>query len=101
MGRFRPNLVISGCEPFAEDSWRRIRIGTVAFDVVKPCSRCVFTTVDPDTGDEHPDGERLRTLMSFRRDSNKGVLFGQNLVARGEGFVQLGDPVRILESRDA
>ncbi|MCH2185150.1 MOSC N-terminal beta barrel domain-containing protein, partial [Myxococcota bacterium] len=50
MARFRPNLVVSGCEPFAEDDWSRIRVGSLEIDVVKPCDRCSVTTVDPTTG---------------------------------------------------
>jgi uncharacterized protein YcbX len=61
MNRFRPNLVISGCEPFAEDSWDSIRIGTIAFRVVKPCDRCIVTTVEQTTGIRSK--EPLQTLV--------------------------------------
>jgi uncharacterized protein YcbX len=97
MWRFRPNLVFTGAQAFAEDDWRRIAIGEVHFDVVKPCARCVFTTVDPASGEKHPDGEPLRTLTSFRRHPELGVLFGQNLVARNPGIVQHGDPIQVLD----
>lgn len=93
--RFRPNLVVDGCAPHAEDGWRRIRIGTVEFDVVKPCVRCVFTTVDPERGERDPDGEPLRTLLTYRR-TPKGVTFGQNLIPRGTGTLRIGDPVTVL-----
>ncbi len=94
MRRFRPNLVVSGSEPFAEDHWRRIRIGQVEMEVVKPCSRCVVTTVDPDTG--IPQGpEPLRTLATFRRRDNK-VYFGQNVVHRGPGRLRVGDTVQVI-----
>ena len=96
MARFRPNLVVDGCEPFAEDGWRRLRIGTVELAVVKPCARCVFTTVEPETGRRDPDQEPLRTLSTFRRTGRK-VLFGQNLVVRRPGTVRLGDTVEFLE----
>jgi uncharacterized protein len=94
MLRFRPNLVIAGTEAHAEDSWRSIRIGDVRFDVVKPCSRCVLTTVDPESGTFDPAGEPLRTLIGYRRTSN-GVMFGQNLIARSFGAIRLGDEVEI------
>jgi uncharacterized protein len=97
MVRFRPNLVISGSEPFAEDTWARIRIGTVEFALVKPCARCVLTTVDPERG-EFGGKEPLRTLAKFRRDGDK-VLFGQNLIPRGSGLVRVGDQVEVLEAR--
>ena len=60
MLRFRPNLVVTGTQPHAEDSWKRIRIGALEFDVVKPCVRCVFTTVDFERGQFDPSGEPLR-----------------------------------------
>lgn len=96
MRRFRPNLVIAGCEPHAEDGWRRIRIGEIAFDVVKPCIRCVFTTVDPERGERDPAGEPLRTLKAYRR-SGDGVAFGMNLIARGAGVLRVGDRVEVLQ----
>lgn len=98
MLQFRPNLVVQGGVPHIEDGWRRIRIGDVAFDVVKPCTRCVFTTVDPVSGERDPSGEPLRTLMTYRR-MGKGICFGQNLIARGTGTLRVGDPVSVLEHR--
>lgn len=93
--RFRPNLVISGCIAHAEDGWRRIAIGGIAFDLVKPCSRCAFTTVDPDRGERDADGEPLRTLTRYRR-SGDGVTFGMNLIPRGAGVLRLGDTAEVL-----
>ncbi len=92
MARFRPNLVIAGVDAHAEDSWRRVRIGAVAFDVVKACVRCIFTTVDTDTGIFDPAREPLNTLLTYRR-SPKGVTFGMNLIARARGRLREGDPV--------
>jgi uncharacterized protein len=92
---FRPNLVLEGCEPFAEDAWRRLRVGSVELEVVKPCARCVFTTVDPRTGVKAADGEPLRTLATFRRREGR-VLFGQNAVVRRPGTIQVGDAVEVL-----
>lgn len=66
MEQFRPNLVVSGASAQEEDRWKVIRIGDVVFDVVKPCSRCIFTTVSPEKGQKHPAGEPLKTLQSFR-----------------------------------
>jgi len=95
MRRFRPNLVVRGCQPYAEDRWRRIRIGDIQFRVVKPCSRCIITTVDPDTGQRDGD-EPLRTLRRYRQGDNK-VFFGQNLIHDDTGRLQLGDPVEVVE----
>ena len=96
MSRFRPNLVVDGCEPFAEDGWKRLRIGTVELAVVKPCARCVFTTVDAETARTDPHQEPLRTLTTFRRIDGK-VMFGQNVVVRRAGTVRIGDTVEVLE----
>ncbi|PLX62226.1 MOSC domain-containing protein [Sedimenticola selenatireducens] len=94
MIRFRPNLVVSGCEPYAEDGWRRIRIGKVIFRVAKPCSRCVIPTINPETGEKGV--EPLRTLNRYRREGNK-VYFGQNLLHDGAGELKLGSVVEVLE----
>lgn len=94
MQRFRPNLVVSGCEPFAEDRWRVIRIGGVVFRVVKPCARCAITTIDPETALRSP--EPLRTLAGYRRHNNM-VMFGQNLIHDGPGRLEAGMAVEVLE----
>lgn len=94
MDRFRPNLVLGGTEAFEEDGWKRVRIGELEFRVVKPCSRCVITTVDQSTG-EKTGREPLATLATFR-DSPAGVLFGQNLIHSGPGTVRVGDAVEVL-----
>ncbi|GGO79627.1 hypothetical protein GCM10011348_14370 [Marinobacterium nitratireducens] len=96
MAQFRPNLVISGSDAFAEDSWRRIRIGSLELEPVKPCARCVLTTIDPVTAERHPRQEPLRTLTGYRRDSEGQVNFGQNLVPLGEGVLEVGMEVEIL-----
>lgn len=96
MARFRPNLVVAGAAPFAEDGWKRIRIGGTTFRLAKPCERCVFTTVDPDTGHKALDQEPLRTLAKFRKAPD-GVLFGQNVIAEGETELVVGMPVEVLD----
>lgn len=102
MEQFRPNLVVAGAAAWEEDSWKVVRIGDVVFDVVKPCSRCVFTTVSPERGQKHPAGEPLATLQSFRTACDSGdVDFGQNLIARSSGVVRVGDEVEILATGPA
>jgi uncharacterized protein YcbX len=96
MNRFRPNLVVAGADPFAEDAWRRIRIGTVTFRVAKPCPRCVMTTVDQSLG-AMAGTEPLRTLATFRRNAEGQVDFGQNLLHAGTGRLQVGMPVELLD----
>ncbi len=98
MDRFRPNLVVAGCGPFAEDGWKRIRIGKIVFRVAKPCSRCVITTTDQATGERA--AEPLRTLAQYRRDPTEptDVNFGQNLIHETKsGSLRVGDPVEVLE----
>ena len=97
MRRFRPNLVVDGDVPYAEDRWQRFRVGEVEFAGVKNCSRCVFTTVDPDRGIKSPDKEPLRTLSTYRRRPQGGVFFGQNLIPRSGGVIRVGDPVSLLD----
>lgn len=94
MDRFRPNLVVSGCAPFAEDAWRRIRIGGIAFRVVKPCSRCVIPSIDPLSAEK--DAAILRVLRGYRQRDNK-IYFGQNLIAESSGEISLGMTVEVLE----
>ena len=93
MQRFRPNLVVSGCQAFAEDGWQRIRIGQIEFRVAKACSRCIIPTIDPQTGER--GREPLQTLMSYRKRDNK-TYFGQNLVHEQCGQLELGMPVEVL-----
>ncbi|KPC80880.1 MOSC domain-containing protein [Streptomyces sp. NRRL S-4] len=93
MDRFRPNVVVDGGAPWAEDSWRRIAIGEVAFRLVKPCGRCVVTAIDQRTAERGK--EPLRTLARHRRDG-KHLLFGQNMIPEGTGVIRTGDPVRVL-----
>ncbi|WP_308252106.1 MOSC N-terminal beta barrel domain-containing protein [Pseudonocardia sp. KRD291] len=98
MIRFRPNVVVSGFAPFAEDGWRRVRIGDALFRVPKGCARCVLTTVDPDTAEKGK--EPLATLGRHRR-FDKGVWFGVNLIPDDPGAeIRVGDPVEILDSAD-
>ncbi|WP_256008948.1 MOSC domain-containing protein [Desertivirga xinjiangensis] len=93
MNRFRPNIVISGTEPFEEDIWNEIQISDVRFKVAKPCARCVLTTVDQDTAIRNK--EPLLTLSKYRSLDNK-VLFGQNLLALNEGHIKTGARVEVL-----
>jgi len=92
MDRFRPNIVFSGGQPYVEDSWKKIRIGAVEFQVVKPCARCVLTTIDQETGLQGK--EPLKTLAGYRTLGNK-VYFAQNMVALETGTIRIGDQIRM------
>ena len=88
--RYRPNLVIAGADPFAEDHWRTLRIGDTCIELVKPCARCVMVNNDPATG--RSGTEPLATLARTRKFANK-VIFGQNALVRGGGTLLVGQPV--------
>lgn len=94
MNRFRPNIVISGGVPYIEDSLKSVRIGAVVFGVVKPCARCVITTIDQSTGVQGK--EPLATLAKYRK-TKKGVMFGQNIIHDKSGIIKVGDVVEVLE----
>jgi uncharacterized protein YcbX len=93
MDRFRPNLVFSGGEAYAEDQFKQLQIGEVEFQVVKPCARCVMITVDQEKGTKGK--EPLATLATYRSQGSK-VYFGQNAVALTQGIVRVGDPIQQL-----
>jgi uncharacterized protein YcbX len=93
MNRFRPNIVVKGCDPFAEDTWNRIRLGNVELAVVKPCARCVVTTIDKETLEQRK--EPLKTLGRYRKHE-LGAIFGQNVIPLNEGNIQLGMTVEVL-----
>ncbi|WP_307828046.1 MOSC N-terminal beta barrel domain-containing protein [Nocardioides sp. SYSU D00038] len=96
MARFRPNVVVSGAEPWAEDDWRRIRIGDAVFRAVKGCDRCVMTTIDPDTAVR--EKEPIASLARVRRWDG-ATWFGVNLVPDTPGAtLRVGDPLEVLEA---
>lgn len=97
MNRFRPNLVVTGCDAFAEDTWAQIRIGEVVFSVEKGCDRCSIPGVDQATG--VASKEPLPTLAAYRRWQGK-IWFGQNLLQTGLGTLRVGDPVEILAYKE-
>ena len=94
---FRPNLVIAGCAPFAEDTWPRIRVGDVVLRSGGPCARCIVTTTNQQTAERGK--EPLRTLATYRRDADDStnVNFGQNFIHETKrGSLAVGAPVEIL-----
>jgi uncharacterized protein len=95
MNRFRPNVVVAGYPPWAEDGWtgRRIRIGAVDFRIAKPCARCVVTTTDQTTGER--GGQPLK-MLAARRRFGQDLVFGQNLIPDSPGHIRIGDPTEII-----
>ncbi len=110
MDRFRPNLVVDGCAPYAEDAWREFRIGEITFVGEKPCTRCSVTTVDQQTGVRGT--EPLATLATYRKTAD-GVIFGTNVTHRGPGEcdatgticgtreIAIGTPIEVLERSES
>jgi uncharacterized protein YcbX len=93
MERFRPNLVVTGGEPWAEDGWRTLRVGDLRISLVKPCKRCIVINVATETGETSK--EPLRTLATYRCVTQGEVIFGQNAVHEGPGTLEVGDEVRV------
>ena len=98
MQRFRPNLVISGCHAYAEDSWREINVDSITFKLPKPCSRCSVPGINPETA--HLEKETLSRLNQLRNWKNK-VYFGQNAVHEQQGILSVGDRVEVIQTGDA
>ncbi len=94
MNRFRPNIVVKGCSAFDEDKWNTIKIGDLLFDVVKPCARCIITTIDQVNANKGP--EPLKTLAAYRNSRNR-LLFGQNVVHHSSGKLRIGDTLEIID----
>jgi len=93
MDRFRPNLVIRGAEPHAEDHWRHLRIGAADVKLVKPCSRCAIPSIDQATGERDPHINRA--LAAYRRRGGV-IYFGMNAIAQSTAQFRVGDPIEVL-----
>ncbi len=96
--RFRPNLLLGNVPAYAEDAAATVQTGGVALRLGKPCTRCLITTLDPDTGEAGGD-EPLRTLRSYRYDAGlRGVTFGRNAVllpGSAGDWLQVGQPIQL------
>lgn len=102
MDRFRPNIIVTGTSAWAEDCWKQLDIGGMAIDIVKPCTRCVVTTTDQQTG-EKASNEPLNTLKAFRllrTPALTGVVFGQNAVPAAAGRIKTGDDVTVSATQE-
>ncbi len=95
MQRFRPNIVITDCVSYAEDTWRKIQIGTIDFRLPKACSRCAIPQIDPTTAKS--SNEPLLTLSKTRKWDHK-VFFGQNALHDDLGLLKVGDSIIIKET---
>ncbi len=93
MNRFRPNVVVSGFEPWAEDTWTTLTIGGIALRAVANCGRCLVTTIDQSTG-EKTGSEPLRTLGTFRTIGQQ-IVFGRYVIPDTLGEIRVGDEVSV------
>jgi MOSC domain-containing protein len=93
MDQFRPNIVFSGGSKHDEDNWNSIRIGELEFSVVKPCARCVITTIDTATATKNK--EPLATLSTYRKFNSK-IMFGQNAIGYSNGKLRISDKITLL-----
>lgn len=96
MNRFRPNIIISGATAHQEDELREIEINGLKLYGVKPCARCVMTTIDINTGKKGK--EPLKTLATYRKTGHK-ILFGENFIPAAEGTVNVGDEITVKERK--
>lgn len=99
MNRFRPNVVVADCPPYAEDTWKRVRAGDVEIDLVKPCGRCATTLVEQESGTTGK--EPLRTLSAYRKFDRPAPSFGHNAVHRSSGVLEAGMAIQILDMRES
>ncbi len=98
MNRFRPNIVVKNTAPYAEDTWRTIRIRDITFHIVKSCARCEIPTTDQVTAERGK--EPLKTLSTYRH-APRGVMFGQNVIHEQQGSIHVGDAIEIIEVADS
>ncbi len=97
MARFRPNFVVEGFEAYDEDQWYEFEIGRLKLVGVKPCARCIMTTIDPKTAEKGK--EPLLMLSKYRKLNNK-IYFGQNVLAVTHGHLKVGDSITILSRKN-
>ena len=98
MNRFRANFIVDGASPFAEDRWKKIKIGPAFFSLVKPCTRCAIITTNQETGERDPEPlAALKTFRTLKSPQINGVIFGENAITNYFGTLKVGMPVEIVE----
>lgn len=90
--RFRPNILIDEQTPHLEDELKGFVVGSAKFYGVKPCARCIVTTINPENLIK--TAEPLKTLSTYRKVGNK-ILFGQNVLVHKAGVIKIGDELKI------
>ncbi|MBX2868050.1 MAG: MOSC domain-containing protein [Acidiferrobacterales bacterium] len=94
MLRFRPNIVVRGCNPFDEDLWGGMEINGITFRMLDRCARCSVPTIDPTLG-VLAGPEPIHTLNTYRQVDDE-VYFGVNASSDGEGEISVGDAVTVV-----
>ncbi len=91
--RFRPNIVLSGCDAFSEDEWKIISINHIEFELVKPCARCIIPSIDLKSGLIQKE---VMQVMEVHRKKDNQLYLGQNALHRGQGSIEVGHRVEII-----
>jgi len=101
INRFRPNLVVAGAEPFAEDRWRQVRIGEVTLRATKCCARCMIPMIDQEKG-RQTGKEPMRTLSKFRMQDRQ-ITFGLYMLPLSykQEPLRIGDAVEVIEGDES
>lgn len=102
MDRFRPNIVLSGLEPWQEDTITEVKIGDASFMMTKPCARCVVPTINQQNGRMEQGTSPMTALIANRKgkgDGLQGVFFGQNAAVSTLGRIAVGDEVTVVDYR--
>jgi uncharacterized protein YcbX len=97
MTRFRPNIVISGCEALEEYTWSRFAVGSLLFDVIRVCDRCSIVSVEQETGKRNCPP--LTLLPTLRSDRQRPV-FGLHAAPLTPGLIKVNDPVRVMDRQE-
>ncbi|XP_053613995.1 mitochondrial amidoxime-reducing component 1 [Plodia interpunctella] len=102
---FRPNFVMKGGKAYDEDNWKFVKIGDNVFEIIKPCFRCILTTIDPETGVRNVNADPLETLKTYRqstepaarRSAGSSPRMGVQMSLRSApgGLVKLDDPIYV------
>ncbi|MCC4212149.1 MOSC domain-containing protein [Leeuwenhoekiella parthenopeia] len=92
--RFRPNIVTSGVEAYAEETWKQVIIGDCIFDVITATPRCSLITIKPEIAVFDSNQEPLRSLFAYKKEGNQ-INFGVYLIPKTTGMISLTDSVHL------
>ena len=92
--RFRPTLLLDGCDAHQEDGWmnRTISIGDAVVRILAPDPRCAIVDQDPVTGET--DTEAVKSILSYRPNA-MAAYFGVYGIVEKPGTLRVGDEVTL------